>query len=124
MPEFTFKPGANAIRILSTYPPASEHYIYDTPAEETAYRLGGIAAINRLRQSCGHTETHMTITDTGPSPTPASLHVVGRRSDGSYETFTLPHVPDGEGLDTAAEACTARRLEYIHCSRPRLHRHG
>jgi hypothetical protein len=49
---------------------------------------------------------------------PEKLYVVGQRRDGSYETFTL-FVPDGEGLDMAAEACTKRCLVYIHCSRPK-----
>jgi hypothetical protein len=49
---------------------------------------------------------------------PEALYVVGQRRDGSYETFTLI-VPDGEGLDAAAEACASRRLTYIHCSRPK-----
>lgn len=50
--------------------------------------------------------------------TPEKLYVVGQRRNGSYETFELL-VPDGEGLDTAAEVCAARRLTYIHCSRPK-----
>lgn len=49
---------------------------------------------------------------------PEKLFVVGQRRDGSYETFEL-RVPDGEGMDAAAQACTGRKLTYIHCSRPR-----
>jgi hypothetical protein len=42
---------------------------------------------------------------------PEKLYVVGQRRDGSYETFELSHVPDGEGLDMAAEVCASRRGE-------------
>lgn len=62
----------------------------------------------------------MTIAETGPTQSVCyPLHVVGQRPDGSYETFTMAAVPDGEGFDTAVKVCAQRKLTYVACARPR-----
>lgn len=52
-----------------------------------------------------------------PDVREARLYVVGQRQDGSYQAFHLDCVPDGDGIDSAEQACRRFRLKYIHCSR-------